>query len=75
MHGDYSGSHLAHTPGTLRYGVDLFQGAPVTSHGDLSTPWRVAIAGGLDTVVESTIVDDLATDPGRTRTLHQWIHL
>ena len=61
VHGDYSGSHLAHTPGTLRYGVDLFQGAPVTSPGDLSTPWRVAIVGGLDTVVESTIVDDLAT--------------
>ena len=31
LHGDYSGSHLAHAPGTLRYGVDLFQGAPVTS--------------------------------------------
>ncbi len=61
LHGDYSGSHLAHTPGTLRYGVDLFQGAPVTSTGDLSTPWRVAIVGGLDTVVESTLVDDLAT--------------
>lgn len=61
LHGDYSGSHLAHTPGTLRYGVDLFQGAPVTSTGDLTTPWRVAIVGGLDTVVESTLVDDLAT--------------
>ncbi|RZS63367.1 alpha-galactosidase-like protein [Agromyces ramosus] len=61
LHGDYSGSHLAHAPGTLRYGVDLFQGAPVTSEGDLSTPWRVAIVGGLDTVVESTLVDDLAT--------------
>ena len=61
LHGDYSGSHLAHAPGTLRYGVDLFQGAPVTSDGDLATPWRVAIVGGLDTVVESTIVDDLAT--------------
>jgi alpha-glucosidase len=61
LHGDYSGSHLAHSPGTLRYGVDLFQGAPVTSTGDLSTPWRVAIVGGLETVVESTLVDDLAT--------------
>lgn len=61
LHGDYSGSHLAHTPGTLRYGVDLFQGAPVTSTGDMTTPWRVAIVGGLDTVVESTLVDDLAT--------------
>jgi alpha-glucosidase len=61
LHGDYSGSHLAHAGGTLRYGVDLFQGAPVTTTGDLSTPWRVAIVGGLDTIVESTIVDDLAT--------------
>ncbi|WP_022884631.1 NPCBM/NEW2 domain-containing protein [Glaciibacter superstes] len=61
LHGDYSGSHLTHANGTLRYGIDLFQGAPVTATGDLSTPWRVAIVGGLDTIVESTIVDDLAT--------------
>ncbi|HTH05724.1 MAG TPA: NPCBM/NEW2 domain-containing protein [Ilumatobacteraceae bacterium] len=61
VHGDYSGSHLAHSPGSLSYGVDLFQGQPVTSSGDLSTPWRVAIVGGLDGVVESSLVDDLAT--------------
>lgn len=61
VHGDYSGSHLSHGTGSLRYGVDLFEGKPVTSTGDLSTPWRVAIVGGLDDVVESTLVDDLAT--------------
>ncbi|WP_350347684.1 NPCBM/NEW2 domain-containing protein [Agromyces sp. G08B096] len=61
VHGDYSGSHLAHAAGSLSYGVDLFQGQRVTSTGDLSTPWRVAIIGGLDGVVESNLVDDLAT--------------
>lgn len=61
VHGDYSGSHLAHGSGSLSYGIDLFQGEPVTSTGDLSTPWRVAVIGGLDDVVESTLVDDLAT--------------
>ncbi|MGX5695406.1 NPCBM/NEW2 domain-containing protein [Agromyces soli] len=61
VHGDYSGSHLAHGPGSLSYGIDLFEGAPVTSAGALSTPWRLAIVGGLDEVVESTLVDDLAT--------------
>lgn len=31
-----------------------------TSTLPLTTPWRVMIAGGLDTVVESTLVDDLS---------------
>ena len=61
LHGDYSGAHLTHTPGSLRYDVDLFQGRPVTSVGELSTPWRVAIVGDLPAVVGSTLVDDLAT--------------
>jgi len=61
LHGDYSGSHLSHGVGSLTYAVDLFEGRPVTSTGDLTTPWRVAIVGGLDDVVSSTIVDDLAT--------------
>jgi hypothetical protein len=61
VHGDYSATHLTHTPGTPAYGVDLFEGRPVTSSGELTTPWRVAIVGGLSEVVESTLVDDLAT--------------
>ncbi|MEU4365333.1 glycoside hydrolase family 97 catalytic domain-containing protein [Promicromonospora sp. NPDC023987] len=61
LHGDYAGSHLTHTPGSLRYDVDLFEGRPVTSTGELSTPWRVAIVGDLPAVVGSTLVDDLAT--------------
>jgi hypothetical protein len=61
LHGDYSGAHLTHTPGSLRYDVDLFEGRPVTSTGDLSTPWRVAIVGDLPAVVGSSLVDDLAT--------------
>lgn len=61
LHGDYSGSHLAHTPGSLRYDIELYEGRPVTSTGDLSTPWRVAIVGDLPGVVGSSLVDDLAT--------------
>lgn len=61
LHGNYSASHLSHETGSLRYGIDLFEGEPVSSTGDLTTPWRVAIIGGLDDVVESTLVDDLAT--------------
>ncbi|MEU4388350.1 glycoside hydrolase family 97 catalytic domain-containing protein [Promicromonospora sp. NPDC023805] len=68
LHGDYSGAHLTHAPGSLRYDVDLFEGRPVTSTGALSTPWRVAIVGDLPAVVGSNLVDDLATpsalDPG-----------
>lgn len=61
VHGDYSGAHLTHSPGALTYQVDLFEGRPVVSSGPLTTPWRVAIVGGLDDVVGSTLVDDLAT--------------
>lgn len=68
LHGDYSGAHLTHTAGSLRYDVVLFEGRPVTSTGALSTPWRVAIVGDLPAVVGSNLVDDLATpsalDPG-----------
>lgn len=68
LHGDYSGAHLTHTAGSLRYDVDLFEGRPVTSTGALSTPWRVAVVGDLPAVVGSNLVDDLATpsalDPG-----------
>jgi hypothetical protein len=72
LHGDYSGSHLTHTPGSLRYDVELFEGRPVTVTGDLSTPWRVAIVGDLPGVVGSTLVDDLAT-PSALDPRAEWI--
>ncbi len=58
--GRYSGSHLDHADGTSAYSVALADGAPVTSDGPLATPWRTAIVGSLDTLVASTLVDDLA---------------
>jgi hypothetical protein len=58
--GRYSGSHLDHVDGTGEYSVALANNAPVTSQGPLSTPWRTAIVGSLDTLVNSTLVNDLA---------------
>jgi alpha-glucosidase len=59
--GRYSGTRLHHAAaGSGRYQVGLDGGVPVQHAGDLATPWRVAIVGGLDTLVESTLVDDLA---------------
>ncbi|SCE42038.1 NPCBM-associated, NEW3 domain of alpha-galactosidase [Streptomyces sp. DfronAA-171] len=58
--GRYSGSHLDHKDGGSAYSVALADDAPVTSPGPLATPWRTAIVGGLDTLVGSTLVDDLA---------------
>ena len=58
--GGYSGSHLDHVDGTSVYSVALAGDAPVTSQGQSATPWRTAIVGSLDTLVGSTLVDDLA---------------
>ena len=58
--GRYSGTHLTHEAGSLSYGLELFEDRPVTHDGPLATPWRVAVLGDLATVVESTLVDDLA---------------
>ncbi len=58
--GRYSGSHLTHKDGGTAYSVALAEDAAVTSQGPLATPWRTAIVGGLDTLVGSTLVDDLA---------------
>lgn len=58
--GRYSGSHLEHRDGSSSYQVALADDAPVTSQGPLATPWRTAIVGSLDTLVGSTLVDDLA---------------
>ena len=73
LHGDYSGAHLSHVAGTLRYDVDLFEGRPVTSTGALSTPWRVAIVGDLPDVVGSHLVDDLATPTTLTGRDLSWV--
>ena len=70
--GRYSGSHLVHESGSLGYGIELFDDAPVTHTGPLATPWRVAMIGDLATVVESTLVDDLA-QPSRLEDT-SWIH-
>ncbi|WP_157001807.1 glycoside hydrolase family 97 catalytic domain-containing protein [Agromyces laixinhei] len=59
--GQYSGTHLRHEPGSLDYGVGLFEDRAVEVDGPLATPWRVAVLGDLAGIVESTIVDDLAT--------------
>lgn len=71
LHGNYSGSHLIHTKGSLAYGIDLFKGQAVTWEGDTPTPWRVAIIGNTAGVVESTLVDDLATPAELTDT--SWV--
>ncbi|MFG1807426.1 glycoside hydrolase family 97 catalytic domain-containing protein [Streptomyces sp. NPDC049040] len=69
--GRYSGSHLDHVDGSSGYSVALAGNAPVTSQGPLSTPWRTAIVGSLDTLVGSTLVDDLAPPAKFTDT--SWI--
>jgi len=56
--GRYSGGHLVHVGGG-RYQVKLWDSAVAVS-GALKTPWRTMIVGSLATVVESTLVDDLA---------------
>ncbi|MFJ5984903.1 glycoside hydrolase family 97 catalytic domain-containing protein [Lentzea sp. NPDC092896] len=56
--GRYSGGHLVHVGGG-RYQVKLWDSA-VAVTGALKTPWRAMIVGSLATVVESTLVDDLA---------------
>lgn len=64
--GRYSGSHLDHRDGSSSYQVTLADNAPVTSQGPLMTPWRTAVVGSLDTLIGSTLVDDLAP-PSKVR--------
>ncbi|SFQ98217.1 NPCBM-associated, NEW3 domain of alpha-galactosidase [Lentzea waywayandensis] len=56
--GRYSGGRLVHVGGG-RYQVKLWDPS-VSVSGALKTPWRTMIVGSLATVVESTLVDDLA---------------
>jgi alpha-glucosidase len=71
MDGRYSGTHLDHADGGTAYTVALADDKPVTAPGPLDTPWRTAIIGSLDTVVGSTLVDDLAPPSKVTDT--SWI--
>jgi alpha-glucosidase len=58
LDGRYSGGSLVHD-GTGTYRVKLWD-PEVLVDGPLATPWRVMVVGDLQTVVESTLVDDLA---------------
>jgi alpha-glucosidase len=58
LNGRYSGGSLVHD-GAGTYHVKLWD-PEVLVDGPLATPWRVMVVGDLATVVESTLVDDLA---------------
>lgn len=58
LDGRYSGGSLVHDGGGV-YQVKLWDQA-VAVTGPLQTPWRVMVVGDLDTVVGTTLVDDLA---------------
>ncbi|WP_459193410.1 glycoside hydrolase family 97 protein [Halosimplex sp. J119] len=55
--GDYAASRLVAGETEMTFGVPA---GHLNAHFPLETPWRVAIVGDLATVVESTLVTDLA---------------
>ncbi|WP_406390239.1 glycoside hydrolase family 97 catalytic domain-containing protein [Streptomyces sp. NBC_00882] len=57
--GGYSGGRFAHTQGTGRFTVALAD-AQIARSGAFTTAWRTAAIGSTATVVESTLVDDVA---------------
>ncbi|MEV8441601.1 glycoside hydrolase family 97 catalytic domain-containing protein [Actinosynnema sp. NPDC051121] len=57
--GNYSGGRFTHTLGTGRFTVALAD-AQVTRSGAFTTAWRTAVIGSTATIVESTLVDDVA---------------
>ncbi|MDG5805245.1 glycoside hydrolase family 97 catalytic domain-containing protein [Streptomyces ossamyceticus] len=57
--GDYSGGRFTHTQGTDRFTVALAD-AQIVRSGAFATAWRTAAIGSTATVVESTLVDDVA---------------
>lgn len=60
--GTYAASHLtSEGTGAGEFGLELYEDRPVSAGGALRTPWRVAVTGTAGDVVESTLVDDLAT--------------
>ncbi|MFE7580815.1 glycoside hydrolase family 97 catalytic domain-containing protein [Streptomyces gardneri] len=57
--GGYSGGRFTHTQGTGRFIVKLADEQVVRTSA-FTTPWRVAAIGSTETVVESTLEDDVA---------------
>ncbi|MYS88679.1 MULTISPECIES: glycoside hydrolase family 97 catalytic domain-containing protein [Streptomyces] len=57
--GNYSGGQFTHTQGTGRFTVALAD-AQIVRSGAFTTAWRTAAIGSTATVVESTLVDDVA---------------
>jgi hypothetical protein len=65
---NYCGSRLGHKAGTDEFSIQFPQVAEVFPGGALNpestlpwtTPWRIIVIGGLDTIVESTLGTDLA---------------
>ena len=55
--GDYASARLVAEESGMTFGLPETQ---MNAHFPLETPWRVAIVGDLATVVESTLVTDLA---------------
>ncbi|MEU8661145.1 glycoside hydrolase family 97 catalytic domain-containing protein [Actinoplanes philippinensis] len=58
LDGRYAAASLTHADGSGTYGTSL--ASSITTSLPLSTPWRTAAVGDLNTVIQSTIVDDLA---------------
>ncbi|MEU9064356.1 glycoside hydrolase family 97 catalytic domain-containing protein [Streptomyces sp. NPDC048430] len=57
--GGYSGARFTHVQGTGRFNVALAD-AQIVRSGAFATAWRTAAIGSTATVVESTLVDDVA---------------
>ncbi|MGW0864889.1 glycoside hydrolase family 97 catalytic domain-containing protein [Streptomyces sp. NPDC002611] len=68
--GGYSGGRFTHERGTGRFTVKLAD-ARVVRDSAFATPWRVAAIGSTETVVESTLEDDVAPSSKVTDT--SWI--
>jgi hypothetical protein len=59
LDGRYAAASWTHSSGSGTYGTSLAS-STVTTTLPLSTPWRTAAVGDLNTVTRSTIVDDLS---------------
>jgi alpha-glucosidase len=57
--GGYSGGRFTHNQGTGRFSVALAD-AQIVRSGAFTTAWRTAVIGSTATIVESTLVDDVA---------------